>query len=232
MYLSFPMAKSVVVTGANRGLGGEFARQLSALGHRVIGTVRRPDAARELRELGVTIEPLDLADDASIDAFARRLDKAPVDALIHNAAIGDAGPLLEGLSVESLERNYRVNAIGPLRLTRSLLKNLRVGTAKQVIAVSSTAGSVSTNETRGGWYAYRASKAALNQLFRTMALELGPEGFTCVLLSPGWVRTDMGGPKANLSAEESVRGMIEVWNRLTPADNNSFLDYRGQKTPW
>jgi NAD(P)-dependent dehydrogenase (short-subunit alcohol dehydrogenase family) len=231
MYLSF-MQKSIVVTGVNRGLGWEFARQLSAGGNRVIGTVRRPDAVRELRELGVTIEPLDLADEGSVTAFARRLDRAPIDALIHNAAIGSAGPLLESLSVEELEDNYRVNTIGPIRLTQVLLPNLRAGSAKQVIGVSSTAGSVGTNETRGGWYAYRASKAALNQLFRTMALELGSEGFTCVVLSPGWVRTDMGGPKANLSAKESVEGMIGVLNRLTPADNNRFFDYLGQPVPW
>jgi NAD(P)-dependent dehydrogenase (short-subunit alcohol dehydrogenase family) len=226
------MQKSIVVTGVNRGLGWELARQLAAGNNRVIGTVRRPDAARELRELGVTIEPLDLADEGSITAFGRRLDRAPIDALIHNAGIGGAGPLLEGLSVEELENNYRVNAIGPIRLTQALLPNLRAGSAKQVIGVSSTAGSVSTNETRRGWYAYRASKAALNQLFRTMALELGSEGFTCVVLSPGWVRTDMGGPKANLSAKESAEGMIGVLNRLTPTDNNRFFDYLGHPVPW
>jgi NAD(P)-dependent dehydrogenase (short-subunit alcohol dehydrogenase family) len=226
------MPKSIVVTGVNRGLGREFARQLAAEGHRVIGTVRHPDAAGDLREPGLTIERLDLADEGSVAAFARRLDRAPIDTLILNAAIGGDGPTLEGLSVEELEANYRVNAIGPIRLIQALLPNLRAAATKQVIGVSSTAGSVSTNETRGGWYAYRASKAALNQLFRTMALELRPDGFTCALLSPGWVRTDMGGPRATLSAEESVAGMIAVLNRLTPADNNRFLDYRGQPVPW
>ncbi len=91
---------------------------------------------------------------------------------------------------------------------------------------------MTANETRGGWYAYRASKAALNQLLRTLALELQPDGFTIVAISPGWVRTDMGGPRATLSAAESVEGMLGVIDRLTPADTNRFLDYRGQSLAW
>lgn len=231
MYLSF-MQKTFVITGVNRGLGWEFARQLAAGNNRVIGTARHPETAKELQALSVAVEPMDLADEESVTAFARRLDRVPIDTLIHNAAIGSAGPLLEHLSATALAENYRINAIGPIRLTQALLPNLRAGSAKQVIGVSSTAGSISTNETRGGWYAYRASKAALNQLIRTMALELGSEGFTCVVLSPGWVRTDMGGPNANLSAKESVEGMITVLNRLTSADNNRFFNYLGQSVPW
>ena len=227
------MQKRIVVTGANRGLGREFARQLATgKNNHVIGTARRPEAASELQALGVTIEQLDLADEGSLAAFARRLDGVPIDVLIHNAAIGNAGPSLAGLSVGELAETYRVNAIGPIRLTQALLPSLRAGSAKQVIGVSSTAGSVSTNETRAGWYAYRASKAALNQLFRTMALELGAHGFTCVVFSPGWVQTDMGGPNASLTAKESVEGMIAVLNRLTSADNNRSFDYRGEPVPW
>ncbi|MGH9367327.1 MAG: SDR family oxidoreductase [Thermoanaerobaculia bacterium] len=226
------MTRTVVVTGANRGLGLELARQLSGRGDLVIATVRRPDAARELRNLPVAVEPLDVADAGSVDAFASRLVGRPIDVLIHNAAIGVAGPPVERLRIEELERAYRVNAIGPLHLTQALLPNLRAGRARQVVAISSGAGSVTRNDNRGGWYAYRASKAALNQLLRTLAQELRPEGFTCVAISPGWVRTDMGGPNAPLSPAESVAGILAVLDRLTPEDTNRFLDHRGEPVPW
>jgi len=226
------VSRTYVVTGANRGIGFEFARQLSKRGDRVIATARRPEDAVELRRLGLPGERLDLAEAASVASFAARLAPTPLDVLIHNAAIGSAGPPFAELQINDLERAYRINAIGPLHLTQALLPNLRAASTRQVIAVSSTAGSVTTNETRGGWYAYRASKAALNQLLRTLALELRSEGFTVVAVSPGWVRTDMGGPNATLSAAESVESLLGVLDRLTPDDTNRFLDHRGQALPW
>jgi NAD(P)-dependent dehydrogenase (short-subunit alcohol dehydrogenase family) len=226
------VSRTYLVTGANRGIGFEFARQLARRGDHVIATARDPEHAVELRRLGVPVETLDLAQEASVASLAGRLAETPLDVLIHNAAIGSAGPLFADLRIEDLEVAYRVNAIGPLHLTQALLPNLRAHPTRQVIAISSTAGSVTANETRGGWYAYRASKAALNQLLRTLALELQPEGFTIVAVSPGWVRTDMGGPRATLSAAESVEGMLGVIDRLTPADSNRFLDYRGQSLAW
>ncbi|MGE5278376.1 MAG: SDR family oxidoreductase [Acidobacteriota bacterium] len=226
------VSRTYLVTGANRGIGFEFARQLARRGDHVIATARDPERAVELRRLGVPVESLDLAEEESVASLAARLARIPLDVLIHNAAVGSAGPLFADLRIEDLERAYRVNAIGPLHLTQALLPNLRALPTRQVIAISSTAGSVTANETRGGWYAYRASKAALNQLLRTLALELQPDGFTVVAVSPGWVRTDMGGPRATLSAAESVEGMLGVVDRLTPADTNRFLDYRGQSLAW
>jgi NAD(P)-dependent dehydrogenase (short-subunit alcohol dehydrogenase family) len=225
------VSRTYVVTGANRGIGLEFARQLSARGDRLIATARRPEGARQLRELSVRVEPLDLADAASVDAFAAKLAGEPVDVLIHNAAVGTAGPAVEGLRMQDLERSYLVNAIGPLRLTQALLPNLRARSTRQVIALSSGLGSVSGNDS-GGWYAYRASKAALNQFVRTLAQELAPEGFTCIALDPGWVRTDMGGPDAPLTPAESVKGMLEVLDRLRASDTSKFFDRRGRQVPW
>lgn len=226
------MSRTYVVTGANRGIGLELARQLSKRGDRVIATARHPEGAVELRTLGVRVEPLDLAEAPSVASFAARLGQTALDVLIHNAAIGSAGPPVAELQIKDLERAYRVNAIGPLHLTRALLPNLCAASTRQVIALSSTAGSIAANESRGGWYAYRASKAALNQLLRTLALELQPEGFTVVAVSPGWVRTEMGGAKATLSAADSVESLLRVFDGLTPDDTNRFLDYRGQSLPW
>jgi NAD(P)-dependent dehydrogenase (short-subunit alcohol dehydrogenase family) len=225
------MGRTYVVTGANRGIGLEFARQLAGRGDRVVATARRPEEAAELAALPVRVEALDLAASASVEAFGERLAGEAVDVLLHNAAVGVEGPALAALRTEDVELSFRVNATGVVELTRVLLPNLRAGQARQILALTSGLGSVSRNDS-GGWYAYRASKAALNQLVRTMAHELSVEGFTCLVISPGWVRTEMGGPEAPLTAEESVSAMLRVFDRLTPADTNKFLDQRGRAVPW
>ncbi|HSS44670.1 MAG TPA: SDR family oxidoreductase [Thermoanaerobaculia bacterium] len=220
-----------VVTGANRGIGLELARQLAIRGDRVIATARDPERARELGSLPVRVERLDLGDIQDVDEFARRLEDQPVDALINNAAIGQADSGVERLLTDELERAFRVNSIGPLLVARALLPNLRAGRGKRIVSLTSGLGSVSQNES-GGWYGYRASKAALNQLIRTLAQELAPEGFTCVVLSPGWVQTSMGGSGATLTPGQSVAGMLRVIDGLSPADNSKFFDYRGKEVPW
>jgi NAD(P)-dependent dehydrogenase (short-subunit alcohol dehydrogenase family) len=225
------MAQTCVVTGANRGIGLELARQLSERGDAVIATARDPEAATDLNELGVRVEELDVANTKSASAFARRLKGTPVDLLIHNAAVGVAGPAVEKVDAESVEEHVRVNAIGPLRLTQSLLPNLRAGERKLVVAISSGLGSISENST-GGWVAYRISKAALHQVMRTLSAELSKEGLGFVLLSPGWVRTRMGGRDAPLSPEDSVRAMLKVIDRLGPKDSGRFFSERGREIPW
>jgi NAD(P)-dependent dehydrogenase (short-subunit alcohol dehydrogenase family) len=224
-------ASTYLVTGANRGIGLEFARQLSRRGDRVIATARHPDKADALPSLGARVEPLDVAEEESVAALAHRLSATPIDVLIHNAAIGTAGPGIDRLSIADVERHIRVNALGPLRLTQALLPHLRAGERKTIVALTSGLGSISSN-TSGGWTAYRASKAALNQLLRTIAAELAAEKFTCVAISPGWVRTDMGGPGASLSPEESVASMLAVIGRLRLSDNSRFLDREGKEVPW
>jgi NAD(P)-dependent dehydrogenase (short-subunit alcohol dehydrogenase family) len=225
-------AKSTyLVTGGNRGLGLAFARGLAARGDRVIATARRPEEARELATVPVRIEALDVADDGSIEALARALSGEPVDVLINNAAIGEAGPGIARLKPEDLERSFRVNAIGPLAVTQALLANLRAGRRRLVVNLSSGLGSVAANDS-GGWSAYRASKAALNQLTRTLAAEMANEGFTFIVISPGWVRTDMGGSGATLSPDESVAAMLKVLDRVGPKDTGRFYDQRGKPVPW
>jgi NAD(P)-dependent dehydrogenase (short-subunit alcohol dehydrogenase family) len=223
--------ETFLVTGANRGIGLEYARQLCERGDRVIATARAPEKARALSVLPLRVERLDVADAASVAELARRLAGVPLDVLIHNAGIGEAGPPLETLSMEDVEHACRVNAVGPLRLTQALLPNLRAGKRRLVIGMTSGLGSISRNES-GGWYAYRASKAALNQLFRTMAEELEKERFIFVVLCPGWVQTDMGGPGAPTSVEDSVRGLLKVIDGLKPSDTSRFLNHRGKEVAW
>jgi NAD(P)-dependent dehydrogenase (short-subunit alcohol dehydrogenase family) len=225
------MAQTCLVTGANRGIGLELARQLAARGDTVLGTARDPEAAVDLRGLGARIEELDLASGKSVAALARRLKGLPIDRLIHNAAVGVAGPAAAEVDPEDLEAHIRINAISPFRLTQALLPNLRAGTGKLVVAISSGLGSIAQN-TSGGWVAYRASKTALHQLMRTLAAELSSEGLVFTLLSPGWVRTDMGGQDAPLSPEQSVAAMLKVVDRLGPKDSGAFYSERGRKIPW
>ena len=151
--------------------------------------------------------------------------------LINNAGIGKAGPGIEQLPLEDLEIHFRVNAVGPVALTQALLPNLRAARRRTVVNLSSGLGSISGNKD-GGWYAYRASKAGLNQLTRTMAAELAGESFICISISPGWVQTDMGGSGATLSPDQSVAAILKVIDRLRPADTGRFLDHRGKDVPW
>lgn len=222
---------TVLITGANRGLGLEFARQYHEKGFTVIGTARKPEKAAKLNALGVRVEQLDVTEDASVKSLASRLRNIPIDLLINNAGIlRNRSGSMATLDFDDFDLTFAVNSTGPMRVTQSLLPNLRQGNRKKIVSITSMLGSIERN--RGGMYSYRASKAALNQLNKTMSLELGSEGFTCLVLHPGWVATDMGGAGATYAPEESVRSMIEVIDNLNPSDNGRYLDLDGQSIPW
>ncbi len=220
-----------LVTGANRGIGLELVRQLVAAGHDVIATARDPGSAEELASLGVRIEPLDTSDAASVAAFAGALEGEAIDVLINNAGIGTIeGSGLAETDLEQLLGLFNVNSIGPMRVTQALLPNLRAGSGRTVVQMSSILGCIA--DAGAGMFGYRASKSALNMLNRTLSAELEGEGFTCVAMHPGWVQTDMGGAAATLSPAESVAGMVEVIAGLDTSHNGGFLDYQGETLPW
>ena len=223
--------QTVLITGANRGLGLEFARQYKDAGWRVIGTARDPQDAQELKALGVRVMQLDVASQDSVAALAAELGDEPIDLLINNAGIFPRVGKLDEIDFDDYNRTLAVNTVGPVRVTRALLPSLRAGKLKIIAGLSSNLGSIAENE-RGNFYGYRESKAALNMFTKTLAAELGPEGFTCIVLTPGWVQTDMGGPNATLTPEESIAGMKAVLDRLTPADNGTFWSYNGSQMPW
>ena len=223
--------KTVLITGANRGLGLEFARQFSEAGWNVIGTSRRPDEATELQGLGVRVLQLDVADPASVDRLATDLEGEAVDLLINNAGIFPRVNTLSEVDFEEVSRTIAVNALGPMRVTRALLPNLRRGEARLIVNITSGLGSIADNES-GRFYGYRESKAALNMFTRSVAAELSAEGFTAIVISPGWVQTDMGGPNATLEPAQSIAGMRAVIDRLSPADNGTYWNYDGTRLPW
>jgi NAD(P)-dependent dehydrogenase (short-subunit alcohol dehydrogenase family) len=222
-----------VITGANRGLGLEFARQLSTRGKDtvILATARDPDAATDLARLVHQVMPLDVADEASIAAFRGLVGDRPVDVLINNAGVSSDTRRLEQVTMAELDRSFRINAFGAVLVTKALLPNLRAGTRKVVFNITSQLGSI-TNNRGGSSYGYRGSKAALNQLTVTMANELRGEGFTCVVAHPGWVQTDMGGPNATLKPEESISALLKIIDGLTPADTGKFFNYDGGTLPW
>ena len=222
---------SWLVTGANRGIGLEFARKVSGRGEPVVGTARRPERADELRETGARVEALDVGDDASVAALARSLDGEVLDVLVLNAAVGEAGPEVAHLVPADVERTLNVNAVGAVRVMRALLPNLRAGKRRTIVALSSGLASIERNA-EGGWIAYRMAKAALNMFLRSAASELSRDGFTCVLIDPGWVRTAMGGKDAPITTDASVEAMLRVIDGLRPSDSGRFLDRRGRDVPW
>ena len=222
------MAETWVVTGANRGIGLEFARQLVARGATVFATHRAGADIEALRATGAACAELDVRDDASVAAFAKALAR-PIDVLVNNAGRQYRVDTLDELDFAELADTFEVNAFGPLRVTRALLPQLLTGRLRRVLFLSSRMGSFGEFEPGRNMYGYRGSKAALNMFFRGMSDELGRKGITCVNLHPGWVRTDMGGAEARLSPEESVESMLAV---ATHAPHGVFITETGAELPW
>lgn len=225
------MPTTWLITGASRGIGLEFVRQLAARGERVLATARDPAKAPELARLAAAVLPMEATDDRSVLALRDRLEGQAVDVLVNNAGVSSQTKNLAELTSESLLGVLHVNAAAPMVVTRAALPALRRGQRKLVVNISSQLGSI-TNNSGGSTYGYRASKAALNMLTVCAANELRGEGFTCVAFHPGWVRTDMGGPEAPLTPERSVSSMLSAFDRLGPADSGRFLNYDGSPLPW
>ena len=224
------MAKTVLVIGANRGLGLEFAKQYAADGYDVIATCRRPAEAAELRRVGVRLEALDTSTASSIDSLASRLKDDSIDVMICNAGV--YGPRTDGLAdlpTEDFDLVMRTNVLGPLRLTLAFSENVAKARGVMVF-MSSRMGSISTMSSASG-IAYRASKAALNAVVKAASLELGKKGVRVLALHPGWVRTDMGGPQASLTPTESVAGMRHVIDKASDL-HGGLYDNTGALIPW
>lgn len=222
---------SIFITGTSRGLGLEFARQYSAAGWSVTAACRDPSKAPDLAELGVETVALDLADAESIRRAAESLRGRSFDILLSNAGLYGEGQQFGRLSEAEWERVMLVNAIAPLKLTEAFLPHLLAGQNKLVVFLTSKMGSIADNSS-GGAYIYRSSKAALNAAVKSLSIDLAPRGVTTLLLHPGWVQTDMGGPNALVSPEDSIAGMRRIIEAVEPGQKLKFLDYTGAPVPW
>jgi NAD(P)-dependent dehydrogenase (short-subunit alcohol dehydrogenase family) len=230
------MPQTVLITGANRGIGLEFARQYAEDGDTVIAYCRDPENAAALNALaaqhdGVTVLALEATDQESIEAAAQAVS-APVDILIHNAGIyGGKAQDLAAMDYAAFEETLAVNSVAPLRVIRAFLPHVRkAGRGSRIAAISSRMGSIAGASPNS--YAYRASKAAVNMVMRLVALDVAQDGIIACPFHPGWVRTDMGGANADLDVKDSVDGMRKVIAGLTQEKSGRFWQYDGQELDW
>lgn len=230
----------VLVTGTSRGLGLEFTRQYAESGCRVFALAREPARSKKLMALAArfprTVLPVacDVADDEAVEAARREVETATdaLDLAINNAAIyGRHDETLASLDWEEVRRVLEVNTLGPLRVSRAFLPLLRRGARPRLAHLTSMMGSVEDNRSGGHW-SYRLSKSALHMANRNLALELAKDGICCVVISPGWVRTDMGGAAAPLSPEESVSAMRKTLDALTSAQSGNLYNRDGSPGIW
>ncbi len=231
--------RRVVVTGANRGLGLEFTRQLLARGDRVYAAVRKPGHTLELTRLAlahpgrVSVLPFDATKPATAIELMREIglvDDA-IDLLINNAGVLHAGERFGALEAKALVDAFTANVVGATLLTQAAAPMLERGNAPRVVNVSSNLGSIGTRAAFGT-PSYSISKAALNMATRQLAFALSARGIVAVAISPGWVRTDMGGAQAELEPAVAVASMLSVIDQLRGADAGRFLDWNGVELPW
>ncbi len=231
-----------LITGANRGLGLEFVRQLLARGDSVVACCREPAAAPELQALTastdnrLTLQALDVTDAQAIATLPARLAGVGVtalDVLINNAGVAAGEEEFGAFDAATMTRVLQINAVAPMLVTQALTPLLeKQGTQPKIVCITSVLGSISQAEGLSFGLSYGMSKAALNMGVKKLASELKRRGVALVALHPGWVQTDMGGAGATLRPAESIRGMLTVIDGLTVADNGRYLTYEGKTLPW
>lgn len=224
--------KTVLIAGASRGIGLEFARQYAIQGWKVYAGVRNPAKATELmRVKGVEVIPLDVTSANSIAGAAWHADEDPLNLLI--VCAGLYGPETSSFLAPGdadFDAVMHTNVLGPMRVIQAFADSV-VGTGGKIAVISSIMGSVSSTVSSTGLL-YRASKAAANMVAKCAANEFGPRGATVVSVHPGWVKTDMGGPNAQIDAYDSVQGMRALLDRIGPADNGGYFNYDGTPLAW
>jgi len=233
------MTQRALITGASRGIGLEFVRQLAERGARVYATCRTPARATGLQQIAersggrVCIYELDVADPASIARLRASLhaDTDGLDLLINNAGVYPRGEHFGSLDPDLMISILRINSLGPVLVTQALLELLTAGNAPKVINITSQLGSLA-RKTGGGSYSYSGSKALLNMYTRAMAAELRPMGIIAVPVHPGWVQTDMGGSGAPLTVRESVQALLSLIDHLQMGDSGRYLQWDGSELPW
>lgn len=230
---------TVLITGANRGLGLEFTQQYAEDGWHVLACCRSPESAEELLQLAsrfkssVSVHKLDVGNFHQVDELAASLSGQPIDVLINNAGIYPDSPnqVFGDADYKAWIEAFRINSLAPFKVAQSFTPHLQQGQVKKLVNMTSKMGSIADN-TSGGSYIYRSSKTALNMITKSLAIELAKEGITTLVLHPGWVLTDMGGPNALINTKQSISGLRQVIDHATLADAGKFYAYDGQEIPW
>ncbi len=232
------MKKSILVTGANRGIGLEVVRYYAHQGWHVFASCRAPENAHALNKMvqqfndQIHVIPLDVTRQKHITRLAATLANQPIDILFNNAGVyGPNDAIFGNTQPEAWLETFRVNTIAPLKIIEALIDNVRKSQDKTIVTITSKMASIEDNGS-GGNYIYRSSKAALNAVLKSTAIDLAPKGIKVLIIHPGWVKTEMGGPHAEISTEQSVRGISRVIHRATIEDSGTFFEYDGSLVPW
>ncbi len=232
------MTNTILITGANRGIGLELTKQYVDVGWRVIACCRRPDKAQTLERVRsahaeqVSIHKLDVTNSEQIKALAASIGAAPIDVLLNNAGIyGQRDATLGNTNEDQWLETFRVNTIAPIKVMELFVDAVAASKHKVFASITSKMGSIADN-TSGGSYVYRSSKAALNAAMKSAAHDLRDRGVSVVVIHPGWVQTDMGGPSALLSVEQSAKSICELLGQISIKDTGKFFNYDGTVIPW
>ncbi|MFZ3018272.1 MAG: SDR family oxidoreductase [Gallionella sp.] len=231
--------KTLLITGANRGIGLEFCKQYAAAGWRVLACCRDPGKADALNKLAtrypdlIELHALDVTDHAQIEQLARTLSDETIDLLINNAGVYPVADKRGFGHTDYAEwmAAFNINTMAPLKMVEAFVEQIARSELKLIITITSKMGSIDDNSS-GRFYLYRSSKAAANMVIKSLAVDLKEKGITSVAFNPGWVKTDMGGPNAMIPVEQSVADMRKVIADLTPADTGKFIGNDGREIPW
>lgn len=233
------MSSVVLITGANRGLGLEYTKQYVEAGSHVLACCRDPESAEDLLKLAtnfkdlLSVHKLDVGDFSQVDLLAASLEGQAIDVLINNAGIyPDSGSgVFSDVDYVAWLEAFRINSMAPFKVAQAFTPHLKQGKLKKLVNMTSKMGSIADN-TSGGSYLYRSSKTALNMITKSLSIDLAKDGITALVLHPGWVLTDMGGPNALITTAQSISGLRQVIERATLADAGKFYAYDGQEIPW
>ena len=230
--------KTVLITGANRGLGLEFCKQYAVQGWGVIACCREPKKAQLLNELAdsnkaVKVYKLDVIDRAGVDTLARELTTKTIDLVISNAGVYGDSPLhgFGGINYNDWVKTLETNVLGVVKVIEAFMPHLIKSTKPHIAVLSSQMGSIDDNSS-GGSLLYRSSKAALNATMKSLSIDLRNDGVGVQVFHPGWVKTDMGGPQALINTETSIKGMIKQISNFKMSQSGQFIKYDGSLLPW
>ena len=229
---------NIMVTGASRGIGLEMVRYGIEQNWRIFACCRHPQQAESLLSSAklangrVSVHVADMEELATVQALAYELRNEPIDILINNAGIyGSSKNRFGQVDVQSWHNTFQVNSIAPLKVAEALIEQVKMGDKKIIACMSSKMGSMEDNSS-GGSYIYRSSKAALNAVVKSMSIDLKEDGIKCVALHPGWVKTNLGGPNAEISTRECVTNLFDILLNLNEEDSGRFIDMDGTTIPW
>ena len=226
---------SVLITGANRGLGLEFTKQYAADGWNVLACCRHPQSALALQALtqahsNIKIHTLDVADFAQIDTLAIQLIDETIDVLINNAGVYPTSSFGD-TNYDEWANGFKINSMAPLKMAEAFVQHITRGQLKKIATLTSKMGSIDDN-TSGESYSYRSSKTAVNMVMKSLSIDLKPYGISVITLHPGWVQTDMGGPNGLINAQTSVTGLRIQIENLDLNNTGKFIAYDGKQIGW